>query len=223
MIQLYKANRARTILFFVLALMVISSVINEEIPILFNKPADLERLKSMSWLLIPHILSSTIALVIGPFQFSSRIRSNNIRLHKKLGKLYIISIIIAAPFSILLNIYYPPPGSHMTFAFENITQGAIWLISALLAWLAAIKRQINLHKMWAARSYGMTLIFVFARVFKPIPFFGNLSLADLSHYLWFLIVMALVLPDLLIFSKELFGNRKLKTKISRPAAEPMHD
>lgn len=73
--------------------------------------------------------------------------------------------------------------------------------------------------MWAARSYGITLIFVFARVFKPIPFFGNLTLDDLSHYLWFLIVMALVLPDLLIFSKELFGKRKPKNKHTRTVVE----
>lgn len=57
----------------------------------------------MSWLLVPHALLGSIALVIGPFQFSTRLRAKNIDLHKILGKLYIISILLAIPFAILID------------------------------------------------------------------------------------------------------------------------
>jgi uncharacterized membrane protein len=163
----------------------------------------------MSWLLVPHGMLGLVALVIGPFQFSTTLRRNNLSLHKKLGKIYIIVILLAMPFAIMLNIYHPIPGAYGTFAFENITQALIWATTAAMAWLAATKRQITIHKMWAARSYGITLVFVTSRIYNPLQLFmKNPDINDFSHFLWFLLVLSLVVPDMLVFSKELFSSRK---------------
>ena len=150
-----------------------------------------------------------IALVTGPFQFSTTLRRNNLPLHKKLGKIYIIAILLAMPFAIMLNIYYLIPGAKLTFAFENIMQALVWAITAAMAWLAASRRQITIHKMWAARSYGVTLVFVLSRIYNPLQLFmKNPDINDFSHFLWFLLVFALIVPDMLVFSKELFGAKK---------------
>ena len=67
--------------------------------------------------------------------------------------------------------------------------------------------------MWAARSYGVTLVFVLSRIYNPLQFFmKNPDINDFGHFLLFLLVFALVVPDMLVFSKELFGARKIHTK-----------
>ena len=165
----------------------------------------------MRWLLILHGLFGMVALLLGPFQFSTTLRKKNIKLHKSIGKTYIITILLAAPLAILLNIYYRIPGATITFVFENITQAAVWAITALMAWIAAYRRQITIHKMWAARSYGLTMVFVLSRIDNPMRLFIlKPDINDFGHFLWFLIVLALIIPDVLVFSKELLGNKKVK-------------
>lgn len=209
MINLNVLSKPRVFLFSILALLSIYVFVVKELLYLSTAPADLARYKSMSWLLVPHGTLGLVALVIGPFQFSTTLRRNNLSLHKKLGKIYIIVILLAMPFAIMLNIYHPIPGAYGTFAFENITQALIWATTAAMAWLAATKRQITIHKMWAARSYGITLVFVTSRIYNPLQLFmKNPDINDFSHFLWFLLVLSLVVPDMLVFSKELFSSRK---------------
>ena len=213
MIAPYKLNRPRIILFSSLALLTLYVFIIGELLFFLSGNPEIHRYKVMSWLLVPHAILGAIALTIGPFQFSSNLRTKNIALHKKLGKIYIISILSAVPFAILINIYYPIPGAKATFAFENIAQALVWGTTALMAWIAASKRQITIHKMWAARSYGVTLIFVLSRIYNPMQLFiEKADINDFSHFLWLLLVLALIIPDLLVFNKELFRTKKYKNK-----------
>lgn len=144
MIKSYQLNYKKVGLFSILALLTLY-VLSAELPILFGTDPNIDRYKSMSWLLVPYALLGSIALVIGPFQFSTRLRAKNIPLHKRLGKIYIISILLAIPFAVLINMYYPIPGSSKTFAFENITQASVWELTAIMVWVAASKRQIAIH------------------------------------------------------------------------------
>ena len=214
MISLKALNRPRVLLFSILAILSLYVLVEQELLFLIGAgAAHLARYKSMSWILVPHGMLGMIALVTGPFQFSTTLRKNNLTLHKKLGKIYIIAILLAMPFAVMLNIYHPIPGAKITFAFENIMQALVWATTAAMAWLAASRRQIIIHKMWAARSYGVTLVFVLSRIYNPLQFFmKNPDINDFGHFLWFLLVFALVVPDMLVFSKELFGVRKIHTK-----------
>src|SRR5579863_144770 len=45
-------------------------------------------------LLIPHALCGTFALLAGPLQFSSRLRNRHLKLHRVLGRIYLISVVI---------------------------------------------------------------------------------------------------------------------------------
>lgn len=213
MINLKTLHTPRVILFSILALLSIYVLGVQEFLYFLGAEADFARYKAQSWVLIPHAIFGMIALITGPFQFSTTLRKNNLPLHRKLGKIYIISILLAMPFAILLNIYHRIPGASVTFVFENITQALVWATTAAMAWLAASKRQITVHKMWVARSYGVTLVFVLSRIYNPMQLFiKNPDINDFSHFLWFLLVFALIVPDMLVFNKELFGFKKMHVK-----------
>ncbi|CAN5504538.1 hypothetical protein BH10BAC3_BH10BAC3_12340 [soil metagenome] len=207
----FTLNPNRVIFFSLLALLTLYVVFTEFV-FLGDKDSDLSHYKAMQWILIPHGLFGLTALILGPFQFSTTLRKKNIKLHKLIGKTYIIAILLAAPFAILLNIYYPIPGAKITFAFENFTQASVWAITALMAWIAAYRRQITIHKIWAARSYGLTLVFVLSRIKNPMELLiEKPDINDFAHFLWLLIVLALIIPDMLVFGKELFGRKKPRT------------
>ena len=102
-------------------------------------------------LLIPHAICGTFALLAGPLQFSSRLRQRHLKLHRVVGRVYFISVIIGAFTGIALASGRPGlPGTAM--------QSAAWIVCTTAAVIAARNRQIAVHRQWMARSYAVTFI-----------------------------------------------------------------
>jgi uncharacterized membrane protein len=113
-------------------------------------------------LLIPHVLFSSIALVAGPLQFSSRFRRRHLQFHRVLGRVYVISVFIGAFTGIALAAGRPGlPGTSM--------QAAAWIVCTTAAFITARNRQIVQHRQWMARSYAVTFTFVSSRVLNLWP------------------------------------------------------
>src|ERR1700677_1798347 len=113
-------------------------------------------------LLIPHTLAGIFALLIGPINFSSRIRQRHLQLHRILGRIYVISVFVGSFTGIALAWGRPGlPGTSM--------QAAAWMVCATAAFLTARNRQIVQHRQWMARSYAVTFTFVSSRVLNLWP------------------------------------------------------
>ena len=113
-------------------------------------------------LLIPHTLAGIFALVIGPFNFSSRIRQRHLKFHRVLGRIYIISVFIGAATGVALASGRPGlPGTSM--------QAAAWIVCTTAALITARNRQIAQHRQWMVRSYAVTFTFVTSRVLNLWP------------------------------------------------------
>ncbi len=113
-------------------------------------------------LLIPHVLCGTIALLSGPLQFSSRFRLRHLKLHRILGRAYVVSVFIGAITGIALAAGRPGlPGTFM--------QAAAWIVCTTAAFITARNRQITQHRQWMARSYAVTFTFVSSRVLNLWP------------------------------------------------------
>jgi uncharacterized membrane protein len=113
-------------------------------------------------LLIPHTLAGIFALLIGPINFSSRIRQRHIKLHRVLGRIYVISVFIGAATGVALVTGRPGlPGTSM--------QAAAWIVCTTAAFITARNRQIVSHRQWMIRSYAVTFTFVSSRVLNLWP------------------------------------------------------
>ena len=113
-------------------------------------------------LLIPHTLCGTFALLSGPLQFSTRFRKRHLQLHRVLGRVYFVSVILGALTGVALAWGRPGlPGTSM--------QGAAWIVCTTAAVIAARKRQILIHRQWMARSYAVTFTFISSRVLNLVP------------------------------------------------------
>jgi uncharacterized membrane protein len=113
-------------------------------------------------LLIPHTLSGVMALLIGPIQFSSRFRQRHLKVHRVLGRIYVISVFVGSFTGIALAAGRPGlPGTSM--------QAAAWMVCTTAAFVTARNRQIAVHRQWMARSYAVTFTFVSSRVLNLWP------------------------------------------------------
>jgi uncharacterized membrane protein len=138
-------------------------------------------------LLIPHTLAGIFALLIGPVNFSSRIRQRHLQLHRTLGLVYVVSVFVGSFTGIALAAGRPGlPGTSM--------QAAAWIICTTAAFVAARNRQIAVHRQWMARSYAVTFTFVSSRVFNLVPAYWS----HLGDVLSAVGVIAFTLASLLI-------------------------
>ena len=113
-------------------------------------------------ILIPHVIFGLAALLIGPLQFSTRFRSRHLKLHRVLGRVYVISVLASAPTGVLLSMGRPGfPGTSM--------QAFAWIVCTVTALITAMNRQIAAHRQWMARSYAVTFTFISTRVLNLWP------------------------------------------------------
>jgi uncharacterized membrane protein len=175
-------------------------------------PADphWKHIAPVKWLLPIHGLAGLTALIAGAFQMSSRIRRERTALHRTLGKVYISAVCISAPIATYMGTSTLEP---VSIRFEQIFQGGLWLLCALVAWASIRSGQMALHKAWMMRSYGFTLIFVLSRV--PDAFIKSYSDQFLSDMLWSLVVVALIAPELILTTQTLVRIRSAKARHSR--------
>ena len=154
-------------------------------------------------LLIPHTLAGIFALLIGPINFSSRIRQRYLKLHRVLGRIYVISVFVGAATGVALANGRPGfPGT--------CGQAAAWIVCTTAAFITARNRHIIQHRQWMMRSYAVTFTFVSSRVLNLWPRYWS----HLGDTLSAVGVIAFTLASLLIVDLGL-NWRELTTSVRR--------
>src|SRR6202161_500434 len=90
-------SRFKTVLWISLGLTTLFVFITSEVLLITDYPMyHAYRLQVIAdrQLLIPHTLAGIFALLIGPINFSSRIRQRHLTLHRVLGRIYVVSVFV---------------------------------------------------------------------------------------------------------------------------------
>jgi uncharacterized membrane protein len=117
------------------------------------------------WLLA-HISSGMVALLIGPFQFSRWLRQRYLRLHRVMGRVYLIAILCGSIGALALSIT-TLDGGPWSLGLQGLILA--WVTTAGMAYYAIRQRQIQVHQEWMVRSYVVTFAFVTFRILYDVP------------------------------------------------------
>jgi len=134
----------------------------------------LGRYWSIKWILMGHLAGGILALIIGPFQFWKGFREKYMKLHRNLGRIYLIAILIGGLCSIYLA-WTTALAIHWTWAVSLQALAIAWLGTAFMAYRSVMKKRIVLHKEWMIRSYVVTFAFVLFRWIVDLPFIVELG------------------------------------------------
>jgi hypothetical protein len=115
-------------LWIMMTAMTLSVIFYSEIPLLRQK-TERAYLGTIPWLIIPHAIGGVIALLSGPLQFSSRLRRRNPNFHRGLGRVYVLSVFIAAPLAVIMSNHRHDPRA-IYFVAANIVQAGTWLLES---------------------------------------------------------------------------------------------
>jgi uncharacterized membrane protein len=183
-------SRFKTVLWIFLGITTLFVFITSEVLLVTDYPMyHAYRLQVIAdrGLLIPHTLAGIFALLIGPINFSSRIRNRYLKFHRVLGRIYVIAVLIGAATGVALASGRPGfPGT--------CGQAAAWVVCTTAAFITARNRHIVQHRQWMARSYAVTFTFVSSRVLNLLPAYWS----HLGDSLSAVGVIAFTLASLLI-------------------------
>ncbi len=164
-----------------------------------------QRYLQAPWLLLIHGICGALALVVAPFQFSSRLRQRNLQLHRIMGRFYIGGVAIAAPVAVLIALILGPP----TLVMATVIQGSGWILTTATALYCVRTGKIQQHREWMMRSYPFAMVFVFVRVIIAIPAIERMGEVGLVSVVWSVIATACFLPSFLIGWGAVFPSKTL--------------
>jgi uncharacterized membrane protein len=120
-------------------------------------------------LLRVHIAGGIGALTAGPWQFSQRLRTRNLSLHRWMGRFYLLEVAVGsiAGFGMAVVSLEGLP-THLGFG----TLAVLWFATGLQAYRMVRSGNIVAHRQWMIRNFALTLAAVTLRQYMPLMLFA---------------------------------------------------
>lgn len=144
--------------------------------------------------LIPHAIFSGVALCMGAFQFSNRLRSRHLRLHRVMGYIYVLCVMIGAPLGIPLAARVDTP----SLVGASAVQAFGWMLCTGIALYCIRTGNVQQHRRWMFRGYPFAMVFTVARIIIPIPPILRSGFLGIEIVVWTLVTLAALLPSVVL-------------------------
>jgi uncharacterized membrane protein len=192
------------IFWFVFAVMTLFVLVTRERTLLDPQSFLRQRYAAIPVLMWLHGLPGATALLLGVFQFSSRLRKRYLKLHRVMGRIYLACAAISAPVAIAVSVALPIP----TLTAASVIQATGWLVAAGTALYCVRTGRIQQHREWMIRSYPFAMVFVVARVLIAIPAIAHMGLLGIEMVVWSVIATACFLPSFVIAWQSMPPSRR---------------
>ena len=130
-----------------------------------SKPSEL--LLNIVWksFFYTHISFGGVALLTGWSQFSKKLRDRKLLLHRRIGKVYVSSVILSGVAGLYVACF--STGGLIThFGFGILA--FLWLLTTVKAFITIRQGNINAHQNWMIRSYALCFAAVTLRLWIPV-------------------------------------------------------
>lgn len=139
-----------------------------------------------------HVFASSLALLLGPFQFVDGLRARRPALHRWSGRVYLALGVGVGGAAGLFMAQHAFGGWPAKLGFGLLALG--WLGSGALAYAAVRRGDLAAHRRWMVRNFALTLAAVTLRLYLPLCFVLGVPM-ELSYPV---IAWACWLPNLLL-------------------------
>jgi uncharacterized membrane protein len=112
-----------------------------------------------------HVFSASLALLLGPLQFSTRLRGARPVLHRWIGRTYLsVGVLVGGLSGLYLAASaYGGPVARLGFA----SLAVLWLFTGVAAFRAIRGGDIAAHRRWMVRNFALSFAAVMLRLYVP--------------------------------------------------------
>lgn len=111
-----------------------------------------------------HFIGGALAIAVGALQFSTRIRTRFVTVHRWLGRTYVSAILVSGSAGLFLAIN-SNGGAAARWGFGLLA--VAWLACTFTAYRNIRHGQVAAHRQWMIRSYAITLAALTLRFYLP--------------------------------------------------------
>ena len=199
-----RAIQAKYIIFLAFVAMIVIVWITRDRFLLQPDSFLRQRYSPVAPLMFLHGIPGALALFLGIFQFSSRVRARFLQVHRVMGRVYVACVAIAAPAAVVVATRLPIP----TLTMASVIQASGWILTTGTALYCVRTGRIGQHREWMMRSYPFAAVFVFVRVIIAIPAVARAGVMGLAEVVWSMIAIACFLPSFLIAWQHLAASKR---------------
>lgn len=113
-----------------------------------------------------HLAGGALTVLLGPLQFSGRLRIARPAFHRWTGRVYLLGVLVGCAGAVGL-ISTSPAGAGIQIAFA--ATGIAWLATAAAGFVAIRGKRVQVHRRWMIRNYLVTLAPITFRVAIQVP------------------------------------------------------
>lgn len=162
-----------------------------------------------------HILCGAVSMLTGWSQFSKSIRNKYLDLHRSLGKVYLIAVVLSGSAGFYLAVF-ATGGIVAQLGFSFLAM--FWLFTTIQSYLMIRNGNIDQHQYWMIRSYALCWAAVTLRLW--IPFFQLAT--DFEFITAYRIIAWLCWVPNLVVAQIIIANLKSNSVVARRrVAEPV--
>ncbi len=140
-------------------------VIDRRFGLLGTKTAELLADTIWNTAFYAHILIGGIALLVGWIQFSKKLRVNKPKIHRQIGKVYVITVLISGMAGVYIALH-ATGGIWPMLGFLGLA--LVWLLTTIFAFTAIKKGNVSQHQNLMIYSYAACFGAVTLRIWLPI-------------------------------------------------------
>lgn len=188
---------------FILLMFTYVLVHNESFLINAQDP-EWQHIHPFRWYLLPHGLAGACALLLAPMQFSDRLRRSCAKLHRVVGRIYVGSVLIAAPMGFYVQYFEERSGAARSFSIAAAAQATSWIVTTLVALAFIVQGKVEPHRRWMTRSFSVALVFLEVRLVLGVTGWEKLGGNVDETVVWACNIFALLAADLVLQWQESF-------------------
>ncbi|HKP36069.1 MAG TPA: DUF2306 domain-containing protein [Pyrinomonadaceae bacterium] len=182
-----------------------------------------QHLQPFTWWLLPHGLFGAATLLVAPLQFSERLRRRFTRLHRILGRVYVIGVFGLAPLGAYIQYFQERMGLPRSFTVLAVVDGVMLMTTTAVAFVFAYKRKIALHRQWMTRSYAVALVFIAGRFVMGVTGWEQTSIEIVQAIIWSCLALSILFADLANNWMEMRATLSARARRGVPANQNLSD
>lgn len=168
-----------------------------------------------------HAVPGGLVLALGPYQFVARLRRRWPQVHRVLGRVYMVSVVVAAVVS-LVAAAYSQNGLAAQVGF--VLLAVMWLYTLAKAYRTIRRGEVALHRIWMIRNYALTFAAVALRIYLLTGVLVKQSVPALrfdqiyTASVWASILVNVVVAEYFIVQRSLAPLARTRRREVVPAA-----
>jgi uncharacterized membrane protein len=205
--------RLKYLLFTFVGLMVAYVLWHNE-SFLINKADPVwQHYKPFRWWLLPHGLAGACAILLGPLQFSDRLRARFTKFHRVVGRIYITGALIVAPLGAYIQFFEERMGGPRSFSIAALVDAILLMLTTAIAFAFILNGKVQQHRQWMTRSFAVALVFLEVRVVAGVTGWERIPGA-IETIVWSCLAFSLLSADIVLQVQELRRSRPVARAVA---------